>query len=104
MGTEAAVHRTLWRYIPATTDAELERLGRLRGIGPEEGEASLGGRLVRFRLALVVEAPCDGKAAVGVELSFPGADGADGADRADHTVESQAWGLCEEALERHLGR
>ncbi len=98
------MHRTLWRYIPATTEAELELLGRLRGIGPEESETSLGGRVVRVRLALVVEAPCDGKAAVGVELSFPAAPGPDGADGADAAAESQAWALCEAALERHLGR
>jgi hypothetical protein len=91
------VHRTLWRYIPATNGEELRLLERLRAVGPEERDAPIGGTTVPIRLSLLVEPPCDGKAAVGVELAFA-------ADGGRTEAETQAWGLCEEFLARHLER
>lgn len=97
------MNRTLWKYLPASTDEELRELDRLRAIGPEEMEVPLGGASVPVRIELVVEAPCDGKAAVGVALSFPPAGGGPGRG-APPRAQGRAWGLCEAFLERHLRR
>ena len=91
------MNRTLWRYLPAATDEERAALSRLAAAAPEERVASPAGGAVRVRLSLVVEPPCDGRAAVGVTLSFP--DGPEG-----RSVEEAVdpWGLCTGFLEARL--
>ena len=95
------MHRTLWRYIPAATDGDLRELERLRALPPEERDVLLGGTTVRARLSVVAESPCDGVAAVGVELSFPGALSTPGTE-AGTEAEAETWSLCGEYLARLL--